>query len=84
MSCNTRTRAGGSNPSRKRNLNATPAGLGAARVFCFQVRMKLDFSKLDGLLPVVVQDASDGRVLSDALLARLRDHAWDKNWYEGF
>ena len=27
---------------------------------------------------------SDGRLLSDSVLARLEDHAWDKNWYEGF
>lgn len=26
--------------------------------------------------------AGDGRVLSPALLARLQEHAWDKNWYE--
>jgi len=24
---------------------------------------------------------SDGRTLSPAMLSRLQEHAWDKNWY---
>ena len=46
-----------------------PAGSKPDGLLCFwsnvllEYVMKLDFSKLDGLLPAVVQDATDGRVL---------------------
>ena len=42
--------------------------------------MKLDFSKLDGLLPVVVQDASDGRVL---MLGFMNDEAFRRTCETG-
>lgn len=37
--------------------------------------MKLDFTKLDGLLPAVVQDATTGRVL---MVGFMNEEAWDK------
>lgn len=43
--------------------------------------MKLDFSKLDGLLPAVVTDAQTGRVL---MLGFLNEAAWAKSLETGF
>ena len=40
-----------------------PAGESAGRVFSLGTTMKLDFTKLDGLAPAVIQDVDDGRVL---------------------
>jgi len=37
--------------------------------------MKLDFSKLNGLVPAIVQDASSGEVL---MLAFMNEEAWQK------
>ncbi|HLH41853.1 MAG TPA: phosphoribosyl-AMP cyclohydrolase [Bryobacteraceae bacterium] len=42
--------------------------------------MKLDFSKLDGLLPAVVQDASSGRVL---MVGFMNDEAFQKTLETG-
>jgi phosphoribosyl-AMP cyclohydrolase len=42
--------------------------------------MKLDFTKLDGLLPAVVQDASSGRVL---MVGFMNDEAFQKTLETG-
>ena len=42
--------------------------------------MKLDFSKLDGLLPAVVQDASSGRVL---MVGFMNDEAFQRTLETG-
>lgn len=42
--------------------------------------MKPDFSKYNGLLPAVVQDAGDGRVL---MLAYMNELAWNKTLETG-
>ena len=42
--------------------------------------MQLDFSKLDGLLPAVVQDAATGRVL---MVGFMNDAAWQKTLETG-
>jgi phosphoribosyl-AMP cyclohydrolase len=42
--------------------------------------MKLDFAKLDGLLPAVVQDAATGRVL---MLGFMNEAAWRKTLETG-
>lgn len=43
--------------------------------------MNLDFSKFDGLLPAVVQDATSGRVL---MVGFMNDEAWRKTRETGF
>jgi phosphoribosyl-AMP cyclohydrolase len=43
--------------------------------------MKLDFSKLDGLLPAVVTDAATSRVL---MLGFMNEEAWAKSLETGF
>ncbi|MEK9629675.1 MAG: phosphoribosyl-AMP cyclohydrolase [Nitrospinota bacterium] len=42
--------------------------------------MKLDFEKMDGLVPAVVQDAETGKVL---MLAYMNDIAWEKTLETG-
>ena len=42
--------------------------------------MNLDFSKLDGLVPAIVQDASTGEVL---MLAFMNEEAWKKTLATG-
>lgn len=46
-------------------------------VFC----MELDFSKLDGLLTAVIQDAATGRVL---MVGFMNEEAWKKTVETGF
>ena len=41
-----------------------------------KVKITLDFSKGDGLLPAIAQDAASGKVL---MLAYINQAAWDKN-----
>ncbi len=43
--------------------------------------MELDFSKLDGLIPAVIQDASSGRVL---MVGFMNEDAWKKTLETGF
>ena len=43
--------------------------------------MELDFDKLDGLIPVIVQDAKDGTVLMQAFMNR---EAWDLTLSTGY
>ncbi len=43
--------------------------------------MNLDFTKFDGLLPAVVQDATSGRVL---MVGFMNDEAWRKTRETGF
>src|SRR5277367_1203834 len=43
--------------------------------------MKLDFTKFDGLLPAVVQDATSGRVL---MVGFMNDEAWRRTRETGF
>lgn len=54
--------------------------LRAGRAFLLRVHMKLDFSKLGGLLPAVVQDAGDGRVL---MVGFMNQAAFDKTCETG-
>lgn len=49
------------------------------RVFVFC--MELDFSKLDGLLTAVIQDAATGRVL---MVGFMNEEAWKKTVETGF
>jgi len=44
-------------------------------------RMELDFDKMGGLVPAIVQDASDGTVLMQAYMNR---EAWDLTLATGF
>jgi phosphoribosyl-AMP cyclohydrolase len=46
----------------------------------FEPMTNLDFSKLDGLLPAVVQDAASGRVL---MLGFMNEEAWRKTLESG-
>ncbi len=41
---------------------------------------KPDFEKGNGLVPVIVQDSTDGTVL---MLAYMNEEAWDKTWETG-
>lgn len=43
--------------------------------------MKLDFGKLDGLVPAIVQDATSGEVL---MVAFMNEEAWNKTLESGF
>src|SRR6266481_4102842 len=40
-----------------------PASLKLGGLFCWCASMKLDFSKLDGLITTIIQDHASGRVL---------------------
>ena len=42
--------------------------------------MELDFKKMDGLLPAVVQDADTGQVL---MLGYVNEEAWQKTRQQG-
>jgi phosphoribosyl-AMP cyclohydrolase len=57
-----------------------PHGLLAARSPQFKQMTNLDFSKFDGLLPAVVQDATSGRVL---MVGFMNEEAWLKTLGSG-
>ncbi|HIB44103.1 MAG TPA: phosphoribosyl-AMP cyclohydrolase, partial [Nitrospina sp.] len=42
--------------------------------------MKLDFEKMDGLVPAIIQDAESGKVL---MLAYMNEIAWSKTLETG-
>lgn len=48
---------------------------GRFQLFNGQKKMKLDFSKFDGLLPAIAQEAETGQVL---MVAFMNQEAWDK------
>lgn len=60
-------------------VSGPPRGSGG--LFLCGARMKLDFSKLDGLIPAVIQDHSTGRVL---MVGFMNDVAFEKTVETGF
>jgi phosphoribosyl-AMP cyclohydrolase len=59
-----------------------PAGKEAGRAFFREdAKMKLDYSKFDGLVPAVIQDHSTGRVL---MVAFMNEEAFRKTVETGF
>src|SRR6185503_12410493 len=69
--------AGRNERSATLSRDATPPRGG---VFCFRGAM-MDFSKLDGLIPAVIQDAASGEVL---MVGFMNDEAWRLTKATGF
>jgi len=58
-----------------------PAAVPAGFLLCGLNSMNLDFSKLDGLIPAVIQDAASGRVL---MVGFMNDEAFRKTVETGY